>query len=795
MNCKNGQWTTSARYGCDPKQCGHPGDLLYGDFTLTRGEDFVFGSEIQYTCQRGYTLAGKINHRSCMAQGWDNAVPFCEVVKCEPIQPTEDFIASGNTEQPKYGDVIQFECKADNKLDGTEQIHCTDTGKWSESLPKCVEIVCESPEIPHGSTTSPTTKVYKKNEILSFACEKGYMPVGRPSSICTKDDWSPKPQCEEIVCKVPQLADIHPKTKNVFYPGEPALIKCGLGFRTSTKKLQDTALCQSDGSWSISTFCEEITCSVTVMDNIHPYYYRQSYRNGEKLSHHSCRTGFKESEYSTCRIEGWVPPLCQAITCDPMIPNARLLSEDRKYTLGQRLEYECNAFHTPEGKQEAICRVNGWKEKPLCTPKPSFCTRPDVDNGYLIPDKTNYEDASVIRYACDPGYKPLLEAWWGELTCNNNRWSHIPNCIDAAYCVPPTIAHAEVKDARDMYSHGEVVKFECVQEYNFKSKDNIRCVNGNWETPLPICETTGKMCPPLTRVEDAVITSKYKREYDHRSKVQYQCKELYKPDGKEVECINGIWNSIPKCTLSICTSPKEKVNDAVLVSKKEKLYENESSVHYRCEATTFAAEGVTTALCINGVWQYPHCIKKDYCEIPRLSHGIVLTSQEKVMEGETLDYMCFSPYKKKHEGNVTCKDAQWDEPVECTSTNAPCSNPPGVNDGDIHERKYENGELREVTYKCQKYFTLKDKTPVTCQMGNWTPSPVCLAPCEIKTIDAMYNLKDPKDIIYVPEGESVKLYCKFSYHAGVDFWRRWIDEVEVKCQSGNINYHRCVGPH
>lgn len=103
---------------CEARSCGHPGDVQFGDFRLTLGEDFVFGSRVEYTCHKGsekaevlsvvfwnkgpscatsiqlswrfpsvllyvlhhcsYIMASRRSTRNCMAQGWDGGVPVCE---------------------------------------------------------------------------------------------------------------------------------------------------------------------------------------------------------------------------------------------------------------------------------------------------------------------------------------------------------------------------------------------------------------------------------------------------------------------------------------------------------------------------------------------------------------------------------------------------------------------------------------------------------------------------------------------------------------------------------------------
>ncbi|KAJ8376192.1 hypothetical protein SKAU_G00067720 [Synaphobranchus kaupii] len=780
--CTDGVWKITGKRKCDPKQCGHPGDTPYGDFILTRGDEFVFGSQVEYTCKKGYKLAGMVNHRSCLDQGWDNAIPICEVVKCRPIQQTGDLIASGNTENPQYGHIIQFECRTDNtKIAGQKQIHCTDTGEWSEDLPKCVEVTCTLPSITHGRVKNPK-EIYKKHDTLLFDCDENHRPVERASSTCTQDDWRPKPQCEETVCKVIRSSrtSILPKNKIVFHPGETAEMVCEKPYRTPTKKQRDTLTCGSDGSWSFGIFCEEIFCGVQLEDNVAYWpWSAHSYRYNDKSTHHTCRTGFRKSRTSTCDVEGWVPPLCQAITCDAEVPNARILNKMTKYTIDDFLEYECKPTHTPEGRQRARCTEKGWEKKPECTARKVVCPKPDIDKGYYITDKRK---SSVIYYGCIPGHKPSVEGWWGELTCKDNVFD-TPKCIDKMKCVALEISNAKPKERQDVYSNGEFLTFECAAGYKMESNNQAQCVNGDWKKPLPICKSSGKMCIPPLRVEYAAITSKYQSMYTHLSEVHFQCAELYEMQGdSKVSCSNGTWSHLPICIRSKCSSPEHKVNNAsaVLQHKKEEVYENGTEVDYQCE-DTFNHEGGTKAICINGNWTYPRCIRRNYCEKPPLDDGKVLSSEDRFKEGEKLDYMCLHPYEPKTERDIICKNGQWDGLVECiTRSDVSCKDPPIPENGDILVKDVKDGET-VITYKCKRFYELEDDSKVKCHMGEWKPFPVCIHPCVLENMDAQYNIEEPREK-YLAHGKKETLRCKYGYY--INNW--WYTAVDVLCDKGQI---------
>lgn len=60
-------------------------------------------------------------------------------MKCPAIHANRDVIVSGNTEEGNYGEVIHFECESsEKKIDGSRDIHCTETGDWSAPVPKCI---------------------------------------------------------------------------------------------------------------------------------------------------------------------------------------------------------------------------------------------------------------------------------------------------------------------------------------------------------------------------------------------------------------------------------------------------------------------------------------------------------------------------------------------------------------------------------------------------------------------------------------------------------------------------------
>ncbi|KAF7241324.1 Complement factor H [Varanus komodoensis] len=142
--CNNGEWKkTFPPVECRKKPCGHPGDAQFGTFELTVGEDFSYGSRVEYRCDDGYQMLSHTNYRICQVDGWSNDVPHCEVRKCFPVKaPVNGRMVMTGIDDPNqeflFGQVVRFECNEDLKIEGPDQIFCTDKGEWSGVVPKCV---------------------------------------------------------------------------------------------------------------------------------------------------------------------------------------------------------------------------------------------------------------------------------------------------------------------------------------------------------------------------------------------------------------------------------------------------------------------------------------------------------------------------------------------------------------------------------------------------------------------------------------------------------------------------------
>ncbi|XP_065115598.1 receptor-type tyrosine-protein phosphatase C isoform X4 [Paramisgurnus dabryanus] len=146
-----GAWNASVpkckEISCTPPNIEHE--------TAIQVKDYKKDDTLQYKCVKGYKP--RQGTSKCTKDGW-TLEPKCEVVKCPKIHTDGDLTASGNTEGGGYGDVIQFDCKSNKRIDGSSSIICMDTGNWSASVPNCIVLPTQSTEKTTDLLTSTTLK-------------------------------------------------------------------------------------------------------------------------------------------------------------------------------------------------------------------------------------------------------------------------------------------------------------------------------------------------------------------------------------------------------------------------------------------------------------------------------------------------------------------------------------------------------------------------------------------------------------------------------------------------------------
>uniref|UniRef100_A0A8B9L143 Complement factor H like 1 n=1 Tax=Astyanax mexicanus TaxID=7994 RepID=A0A8B9L143_ASTMX len=639
LSCQNGTWTKEGGRECKKKPCGHPGDTPNGDFELVGDTEFVFGARVEYTCRTGYIMASRVNTRICRTQGWDNTIPICEVVRCPPIETPEFVIASGNTEDASYDDVINFECSNNLMLTGPKDIHCKEDGTWSAPVPKCKAIECKPPKLLHGEIIE-LKSIYKENEILKYECEKTHKKrQGIPK--CLRNGWSITPQCEEIHCSLgPATIGIertNPEGKNLFKAEESVEVICAKNYWLSVvKKPSGWIKCKDNGHWESPPACEDIGCEIPY--DQHVYYPEYTFSADRRLGvtkSYSCQSGYKRAaERAECTMDGWVPnPLCIEKGClAPTIENTKPLTNPKhKYKIYETVRYQCLPGYEPE-RFSINCNWNEqWDNMKSCTGKNPFINKldrylvifggvlPFIYFTFIIFSQHNFRKANHctllpcnsfrfthgfmhyldsdppsqwVSYSCDQGYKPIEEGWWGQKSCRQGFVDSKPQCIRD--CVGlPKIPHAKPSQTDKVFENGAWEYLNC--DYGFRiNPDYTQCVEGQWK-PLPQCKSKSRMCGHPPRVENAVVLYIDRQEWN---RVTYRCRDGFTMTGQEtIYCTNSEWSTTPRCDCEYMKFPalflvlKIKMN-IVLLTMACKT----SSQHDAPTTMFYSGNGVTVLL-------------------------------------------------------------------------------------------------------------------------------------------------------------------------------------------------------
>ncbi|XP_043079415.1 complement factor H-like isoform X2 [Puntigrus tetrazona] len=436
LMCKNGQWLTLIAQRCLKKRCGHPGETPNGDFKLIKGTDYTYGATVQYTCKKGYEMTSRINHRHCRIKGWDNSVPVCEVTcQLDLTEPEVVKTIPWGKSFFKAGETVEVICKKQiyNKQ---ETFTCTDTGKW-DYKPTCEEQKCEAPLNQHLYLL----KYYFSGDLYlgarrSYRCESGYRETAEVAT-CTRDGWTPKPLCAELMCDPPIIpnAQIVEGQTNAYKVSWSIKYKCNPGFEPE-EPVKIT--CDSKGQWTDIRKCSDGTCEEKELKNIQIIF---------------------------------------------QYPNTTL-----PYKPGHILVFRCTDDNMRFYGQRAIeCLPDGrWNYPyPQCGGTVQ-CSKPtkNVQFVTLSDEKTEYRNSETLTYTCKEPYSKIPG---GVLKCQNGNWNGTFDCQSTICPPPPYLQHGDYNINSTKDDVITAVSYTCQSYFVLtKNQDVYKCVDGKWETP-PKC--------------------------------------------------------------------------------------------------------------------------------------------------------------------------------------------------------------------------------------------------------------------------------------------------------------------
>ncbi|XP_077758389.1 complement receptor type 2 isoform X2 [Canis aureus] len=285
---------------------------------------------VNTSCQDGYRLTGHAYQKCQDAENrvWFQKIPLCKVIHCEPPPMIEHGRPRGvMAEHFLYGNEVSYECDQGFSLLGEKNIRCISDpkghGSWSKPLPQCLKpppvTHCPNPEVKHGYKLNKTHASYAHNDTVYFACNAGFIMNGSHVIQChTNNKWMPGvPTCIKkafIGCQLPlKIPNGNHTGGDIarFSPGMSILYNCDQGYLLVGVAL---LLCTHDGTWSQpAPYCKEVNCSSPeyingIQKGLEP---GKMYQYGAVVTL-ECEEGYtlEGSPQSQCQDDhGWNPPL------------------------------------------------------------------------------------------------------------------------------------------------------------------------------------------------------------------------------------------------------------------------------------------------------------------------------------------------------------------------------------------------------------------------------------------------------------------------------------------------------
>ncbi|KAM8930721.1 complement factor H [Pelodytes ibericus] len=491
--CVEGKWTTVSDGRCKKKSCGHPEDIPFGTFELIVGDEFVFGSVVEYTCDDGYQMVSRQKTRECTASGWSNFPPHCEVRKCAPVEVAEgvNLISTSFDDEFSVGQVVRFECKnSQQKLNGPAEVFCTSEGDWNAKPPVCEIISCKVPQVSEGKVLNPK-QVYNEDENLTFKCNANFKPYRNGIVTCTKHGWSPEPACEEISCYPEYVTNGNVvKTKDVYKAGETITLKCNAGFQIEFSP-DEPRICTAAG-WAPPLKCISQRCSKPeIIDGDLYYYYSFPKNMGTSITYY-CNTGFRSPgknvyDKSVCTETGWDPkPKCSR-TCpsyEAEVENGQILEREHIYLTGEKITFTCHKGYLTQDKNNngvKECLPNGKFTPAKCS---RYCEMKRLNDGNYEPQKNNFDVGEYLKFECNDRFMTEKRKLTETVQCLQSGWSVVPKCTEIKCAVPNNNLVSEKK----VYYADEVAQFSCKDGYKLTGSEVSQCFYYGWGPELPNCE-------------------------------------------------------------------------------------------------------------------------------------------------------------------------------------------------------------------------------------------------------------------------------------------------------------------
>nr|XP_013816650.1 PREDICTED: complement factor H [Apteryx mantelli mantelli] len=406
------------------------------------------------------------------------------------------------------------------------------------------------------------------------------------------------------------------------------------------------------------------------------------------------------------------------------------------YPHGTQATYKCRPGYIKIGRIMFQCTDGVW-EQPFpwaeCRNKP--CGHPgDIQFGsFELTNGREFVFGARVEYRCDDGYRMLSLRNYRE--CQADGWSNdVPHC-EVAKCLP--VREPEngrittgVFELDQEFSFGQVVKFECNENYKLVGSKEIHCSsNGKWSSDAPQCQEITCDVPEILH---GYVHSP-KASYKKSERLRFSCDKGYRyGERSEAQCSESGWTPTPYCTEIVCSPPR--IPDGHF-GPQEDVYKEGAVITVHCNSGYHfkVVTGQNTAECTKNGWvPSPECVGKP-CDYPVIENGALSGTLEYYRNryfpaqiGQQADYHCHRGYSTPSGENwvrVVCSARGWLPEPKCLKI---CQVRQLENGYFLHRQNvYKEGE--RIRYTCGDDYNPENQDgEVTCTKNDWSPPPRCI---------------------------------------------------------------------
>ncbi|XP_017935197.2 C4b-binding protein alpha chain-like [Manacus vitellinus] len=265
----DGRWDPEPPECVPEPRCPKP-DILHGVEVHKSKSDYTVGTQVQLTCDEGFSLWGP-DSTECQADAtWAPTLPFCDKA-CGPPPKISSGQHDGMGKKFYYGASVTYTCPKGLSLIGDETIYCTsDDGEnltWSGPAPECRVVRCPKPVVERGRMT-PQRFTFPYGVVLQFSCDEGFALSGAAETQCQADgSWHPPvPTCQPVRCYRPPWDQelVLQRNKLWYEVNETLSFSCK---RNGRSGLPSKTTCSANGTWVPPLMCKKHETCEKILQN------------------------------------------------------------------------------------------------------------------------------------------------------------------------------------------------------------------------------------------------------------------------------------------------------------------------------------------------------------------------------------------------------------------------------------------------------------------------------------------------------------------------------------------------